>query len=324
MASLNSEIDKQAETLAKQAKSRCKGTQKNPADTFVLLTKPLRKDTDSKGRTPLTAEWMFAADDEAREGGVQKEHMRCVRFDLEEALLRLDSSVLHGKKPPRWPSLQELEDLNNRIAKMARVTGKRLPRSVWRQCEKLDRSFPRLKSCRRIAGFLRRLLETEPRPLGRVIQSKAHADTKLAEEFFKVVESVRTGKACATKVDWLHYEQLLLVARSNRPRRTKQPRNRLWPEDHTKGTPDSVLAYIAFLELDRDDLLWGARHWRKLWEAGRWASRLGNSDLAKQFRPFIPGTGDWVEACDKVGNAAARVDARIRQQRHRIKKRQFV
>jgi hypothetical protein len=203
---------------------------------------------------------------------------------------------------------------------VASVTGAistRLPRTVWEQCKRIDGSFPRAKVCRRITKFIDRILDTEPRPLGKVMCSKAHAGAEHAKTFIGLVEDVRRGKKKAEEIDWLPFERLLLTAKG------AKDTNRLYATKHTTGAPDRGLAYIAFLEVDRADQKWVRRHYSRIWEVAQWTVDLGNNEMAARFQPFLPGSKNFAKCCAEAAKeahqAAKRLGARNRQAKRRKK-----
>lgn len=312
MAGIYTAIDKQAAKLAEDAEQLGKKARINRAKAFDSL---VGKDLRFEGIPALTIEWMRAPSAQRREEVARNERLRRARFSLEAELLRFDDAV--DGNPLKKPSKEELRRFNEVVARVTRAISKRPPRIVWKQCKMIDRRFPRAKVCRRITKFINRILDTEPRPLGQVMCSKRYAGTELAKTFIGLIEDVRGGAKKAEEIDWLPYERLLLAVIGGKEK------SRLYATKHTKGTPDRVLANIAFLEVDRADRGWARRHYRCLWEVALWTVELGNDELAGRFLPFLPGTENFAEFCaetaEEANQAIKRLDARNRQARRRKK-----
>lgn len=312
MAGIYTAIDKQAAKLAEDAEQLGKKARINRAKAFDSL---VGKDLRFEGIPALTIEWMRAPSAQKREEVARNERLRRARFSLEAELLRFDDAV--DGNPLKKPSKEELRRFNEVVASVTGAISTRLPRTVWEQCKRIDRSFPRAKVCRRITKFIDRILDTEPRPLGKVMCSKTYVGAEHAKTFIGLVEDVRRGKKKAEKIDWLPFERLLLTAKG------AKDTNRLYATKHTTGAPDSGLAYIALLEVDRADQKWVHRHYSRMWEVALWTIDLGNDEMAARFQPFLPGSKNFAECCaeaaKEANQAAKRLGARNRQAKRRKK-----
>lgn len=242
-----------------------------------------------------------------------------LRLDLEEALMRLDEcaeipSRLEGH--PRWPSDDDLKRIDEIATKLARLISKHPPTRGWKRCERIDRSFPKLKLCFRIGRFIKAMLGHTQRPLGLLMPAPSEKMSDLARGFFNSILSTRRQQLHPAKINWLKYEELLATYQhSLSPKRAW----RLTPlEKELRGDTINarLLAYISFLELECADLRWTHTHYKHYWTVGLWLNGLGDAKLLEGFSRFIVGPIDFVES-----STALSAELSIEEKRRAAKER---
>ena len=238
-------------------------------------------------------------DDEEGGKNFWRQRELTARLHLEAALLALDVCCVDADRPSvTWPVRDSLTALDKLIDVSAELLSKRTPSTRWRRCERLDRYFPKLKLAKRITAFVRRVGEvTPPRPYGALMHLDNEKDEALAKVFFDRLTKDRDRPVKAVR-EWREFTPLLLKVQNLRRKQLgEKVKTELRPA--TVGglsySPDAE-PYVAFLEVDRFDLLWTWRYQRHLWPLFRWLSEMGNGPLMHKLDPFFAGTFDPVES----------------------------
>ncbi len=224
---------------------------------------------------------------------------RALRLNLEVELLKLDAfGSASYYDSAVWPSEEELWVLADLIDEAAQLIGKNSPMSRWGRCQKIDRDFPKLKSCARIKGFVARVAGEIPhRPYGVLMRMRCQNAKILRAKFFETVQSVQSKTVNHEDVRWLEFEPLLLFYQNDELKRHGlSERTDFWRKPNTPTGPKDALALITFLEMERADLLWRNRYQRHLWALLFWVQSLGDEQLLLLLAPFYAGSIDPIES----------------------------
>lgn len=300
-------IDNKVSTWASKAKSTYASEKSRPKATesrksadffFQRLTASLRPKIDTAGRIPLTIEQMFGHPTRQSNAGRQiEEKLLAMRIDIESALLRLDQCLdSQEMKSNTWPTGDLLKEIDQLVHKITSRTSKRAPRILWNCYLRVDNKFPKLKLCQRVERFLSRVEKTKPRPLG-IPMEQYSAE---AVSFFQDVQATRGGAKQPFDIDWSDHRKLLLEFK----KRCKLNKNKTSQGIETQmrnkipGEPRTYF-YVAFLELDRQDLIWAMRYNRHVYLLITWFNRLGNTDFIKRLDPFCAGPVCMAESLSK-------------------------
>lgn len=291
--------DSEAATYAIAARQLAKAKITSVKSAFVSITRDIpRVTTAQRSRMFNPVEFLTPAaqlDAEHRAG-----RLRTLRLDLESTLLHLDACCspalgLAGA----WPTHDELKLLEKLVRDAAAIAGKRTPPTWWRCCQKVDRYFPKLRLCKRVTSFVTRIAESvPPRPLAALMAPAESEVDALAKKFFTILRETREGERDAATVEWIDYKPLMVRCQNAELARTgKAAWTGLRPRRGEPSRPAAIEAYVAFLELDRADLIWTNRHWRKLRPVLFWTETLGVAALLQKLEPFIAGTHSPVPLC---------------------------
>lgn len=249
-----------------------------------------------------------------------------LRLDLEAALLRLDACCSLTAVPAgAWPTLDQLRALEALIDTTADLLVKRPLLMGWERCQIIDRHFPKLRLCRRVTALVTRITGSTPqRPLGVLMSLSGEKNEALRKDFFSVVEATRKGKCDPATVKWLAFEPLLLRCQNAELQRTGKARWAVLRQMTVLPVgPTAVEAYVAFLELERADLLWCNRHWQHFLSLLFWLQPLGNVALLGKVQPFYAGVVDpvdsWIEHSKQLEAELKRDRAAARKVKSRKK-----
>lgn len=225
------------------------------------------------------------------------------RFDVEALLLRIDtwsSSPRDAIPAAEWSAKGVLTRLHPLIDEAARLLGSRPPPTRWERCQRIDRHFPKLRLCRRVVTFVDRLVEViPPRRLGTLLPSPGQKDRPFREEFFDLWRAARTKGLDPATVDWSPYLSLLIDYQNAERRRTGKVELRVLHRAARIASVPSILEpYVAFLEMDREDLLWVDRHSAQTHSLEFWVKRFEDTTLLGKLRPYrgamLDYSFDWI------------------------------
>ncbi len=216
--------------------------------------------------------------------------LRTLRFDLEAALLRFDACCPVVGRGTEWLGRDESKALDTLVDHTTDLIARQTLLTPWKCFQRIDRHFPKLGLCRRVTGYVTRIAaSTPPRPLGALMSPSGFESEPFTQKFFRLLLASRRG-GIPTEVVWTEFVPMILRCKNaERLKSGKSPWSILLRESGMpSGTPE-MEAYVAFLELDRADLLWGSHHGRRLQHLQVWLSTLGNLELLEKLAPFMAG-----------------------------------
>lgn len=250
--------------------------------------------------------------------GSESEHLRgrhrTLRLDLEAALLCLDACCPHALgREGSWPTRDELEVLRTLVEVAVSSMSKKRPLTCWKRFQRVDGHFPKLRLCKRMTNFVKRIADSlPPRPLATLMPSAGTKISALLEEFFSLVSECRKGIRDPATVEWVEFVSLLLRYQNDERKRAGEATwtvLRQRPGAPTGGP--TIEAYVAFLELDRADVLWMSRNWKNLWPVLVWVNSLGNAALVGKLASFWPGAVNMEES---INNSFEEMEAEFKRE----------
>lgn len=245
-----------------------------------------------------------------------------LRCHLETALLQLDDCASPLNEKLEWPNHDELKGLLDNVSRHVKIVSKRIPKTPWKKCERIDQYFPRLKLCLRIKNFLNRIGgDVHQRPLSVLMKANSSQAAKLREKFFDTVTEARQGKQDPATVNWLEFSSLLLKHQNSLCSNGKRASPILAPSNRKHSGSPEFIAYVKFLELDRKDLQWIIRYKGHLWKLAFWVEELGNPELMKVFSPFFAGPIDIVDSSLQTFEAEQKWQKRLQNKERKAKSR---
>ncbi len=129
-----------------------------------------------------------------------------------------------------------------------------------------------------------------PRPLSHLMHPTRTEDRDLTKEFLNVLRETRKGERDPDSVNWVKYKLVLLQCQGS----GRTPHTVLRQRPRALPFPPHLEPYVAFLELEREDLIWTSRY--QVLSLGLWLKSLGNKTLLQKAKPLFGGTLDLVES----------------------------
>lgn len=298
MRTPSAKIDAEIATLAAVARSEWEAKAINTTGrakaiatrgAFARLTGSIpRVATHARRRSFVIEECAEGWDQSQRE-----RRLKTLRVELEEVLLALDECCSPGAERPLWPSEEDLGTLVDRVNSAAGLLRKRLPVVLWGRCKRFDRHFPKLDLCGRIERLIGRIVVCLPsKPIGAIPKSAGISINQL-KRFLEAVGRCRNGECDPGAVDWREFTPVLLHFQNAAPQRMgSMPTQKLGRPRRAARSTEALEAYVAFLELDREDLLWSRRHSEFL-PVLQWTGRPGNLALVHKLEPYWPGSSSF-------------------------------
>lgn len=147
----------------------------------------------------------------------------------------------------------------------------------------------------------------------------------MTKAFCAVLRETRIGARDPATVNWAEFEPVLLRCHNAALQREgKAPWSQL-RKPGAPAVPPTIEAYVAFLELERAELLWKGRYWDPLWDVQNWTLTLGNPALLRILEPLdITSPNDvqaWTKHFEHLKIVVRRARAAARKAKSRKKLR---
>ena len=307
-------LDTEVAKLASRAKSAAHAQGISTVAAFASLTK------DHERTQPLTIWDQIGLPDFDRPAYVAA-RKRTLILELKASLLGLDACCPKPEVEPsgQWPTTGELLAQLVLIDELTTFLGKRKPSTPWECCQKIAVHFPNLWILVRINNFVTRIADcVPPRPLGVLIRSAGAQDKELTDAYLLRVETTRseasdrfyraTGEPLPAAGDYKNFAPLLqgyLNAEKGWAEEQRQKNDRRVSKKAARkkqaasDTAPEITPYLAFLELERADLIWMLRFFDFLYPVQRWAEMLKDAEILGRLKPFYAATStpvnSWVE-----------------------------